>query len=93
LHRDGQPAATWYDKNGNKECERWSRDGRLCHIGVLAAVIYHNIDSEDCYWIGNNHTKNITKFRDAVKGDAIHDALRPLPIPIREAIIDEYCYQ
>ncbi len=88
-HRDGGPAAIWY-KDGQKN---WCRDGKLCPIGVLASVTYDDINSVDLYWIGDRSTRSLTIFRDKVKGDAIHDALRPLPIPIRQAIIPHYCYQ
>ncbi len=90
-HREDGPAVIQYEK-GKIAAERWCRDGKLCPIGVLASVTYRDISLEKFHWIDGDPT-NIDEFRDAVKGDAIHDALRPLPIPIRQAIIPHYCYQ
>ncbi len=91
-HRDDGPAEIWYD-DGQKIRECWYRNGITYRIGQLASVVCRNIDSVVCYWDGTRYAQNIDEFRDAVKGDAIHEALRPLPIPIRDAIIPHYCYQ
>ncbi len=93
-HREGGLPAVIRYKNGVKTAEAWYRDAKLYTNGRLAAVIYYNFESIDEYEIGcNTYTIDVQLFRDAVKGDAIHDALRPLPIPIRQAIIPHYCYQ
>ncbi len=92
MHREDGPASILYE-NGQKIEEIWYRDGKPCPIGQLAMVVYQNVDSEVDYYTGVTCTPNIDEFRDIVKGDAIHDTLRPLPIPIRQAIIPHYCYQ
>jgi hypothetical protein len=80
-------------EDGQISAEFWYCDGKLTLNGLLAAIIYQNIGSVHLYYTGDRTTQNIDEFRDAVKGEAIHDALRPLPIPIRQAIIPHYCYQ
>ncbi len=92
LHREDGPAEIYYE-NGQIDEEYWRRDGKLCPTGVLTSAIYNNITSKVWYYMDDKSTQDIDEFRDAVKGDAIHDALRPLPIPIRQAIIPHYCYQ
>ncbi len=91
-HRDDGPAEILYE-NGQVISEKWYCDGKLCPIGRLASVIYRNINSIEGYYTGIRMTDNIDEFRDAVKGDAIRQVLRPLPIPIQQAIIPHYCYQ
>ncbi len=93
IHRECGPAMIFYE-NDQVHTAYWYRNGKLCPISVLASVVvYQNFDQEHDYWIGDRITKNINKYRNIVKGDAIRDVLRPLPIPIRDAIIPHYCYQ
>jgi antitoxin component YwqK of YwqJK toxin-antitoxin module len=91
-HRVDGPAEIDY-RNGQIFVECWYRYGKLCPIGLLASVIYQNIVLVHWYYIGHTITRDIDEFRDVVKGDAIRQVLRPLPIPIRDAIIPHYCYQ
>jgi hypothetical protein len=91
-HRDDGPAIIWYE-NGQKTTEFWYRDDKLYPIGVLASVMCHTDDPTNYQWVGGRPITDIDEFRDKVKGDAIHEALRLLPIPIRDAIIPHYCYQ
>jgi hypothetical protein len=92
LHRVNGPAKVLYN-NGKTTEEWWFRDDKLCPIGVLASIIYHGFSSRIGYLTKNLYAKDADEFRDIVKGDAIHEALRALPIPIRQAIILHYCYQ
>ena len=91
-HRVDGPAIIWY-ADGQKISEYWYRNDKLCPIGVLASMIYHNTDPKYYLWFLHVSTKDIDEFRDIVKGDAIHEALRALPAPIRQAITPHYCYQ
>ncbi len=91
-HREGGPAEIIYEE-GQKVREYWCRHGKLCLVGTLASIMYADINFRYYYDTGDKLTKNIDKFRDAVKGDAIQGALRPLPLPIRDAIAWHYCYQ
>jgi antitoxin component YwqK of YwqJK toxin-antitoxin module len=92
-HRVDGPAIVWY-KNGQIVEECWYRDDKLYTNGRLVAVIHYNFESIDKYVVdAYRRTTDVQLFRDKVKGNAIHDALRPLPIPIRDAIIPHYCYQ
>ncbi len=84
LHREDGPAVICFE-NGIM-VKKWYRNDKLCPIGVLASVIFDKTDPTGMYWDKDEH-------RDLVKGDAIYGALRPLPIPIRDAITWHYCYQ
>ena len=76
------------------------RDGKLCVAGELASIQYHNRvdinlrDAIGALILFNRHrVSKLDDIRDAIRGDAIHDAIRALPTPIRAEIAWHYCYQ
>lgn len=93
-HRDGGlPARIQYDEIGEKILECWWLNDKLHSSGKLASIMIRDIDAGFRYWTQITGLTDVTEFRDYVKGDAIHGALRPLPIPIRDTIAEYYCYQ
>ena len=90
-HRDDGPAVIWY-KNGQKTREYWYRNGNLSG-NALAYIWLANINKYSEVYIYYIATDTLDKFRDAVKGPLALELMRPLPIPIRDAIYEHYCAQ
>ena len=93
-HRDNGPAIISY-AGDQAIAEKWFQNGKLG--GVVLAYIwladidgfaYHYIDSEN-----RRTAESLDEFRDAVKGPLALELMRPLPIPIRNAIYEHYCLQ
>ncbi len=90
-HRDDGPAEICY-KDGKKNRERWYRDGKLGG-NVLAYVWLADTNEYTGIGILGGRINTLDEFRDAVKGPLALELMRPLPIPIREAIFEHYCLQ
>ncbi len=74
------------------EIEQWYRDGKLSG-NVLAYIWLANINDFSNTYIPGVKAYTLDKFRNAVKGPLTLQLMRPLPIPIRQAIYEHYCLQ
>ncbi len=91
-HRDDGPARIWY-KDGKKIIESWWRggklDGNVLAYVWLADINYYRLES----YVPGRKISTLDEFRNAVKGPLALELMRPLPIPIRDAIYEHYCLQ
>ncbi len=90
-HRIDGPAKIYY-KNGHiiKEC--WYRDGEFGG-NVLAYIWLADINMRSNIYVLDRKDGTLDEFRNAVKSPLALELMRPLPIPIREAIYEHYCLQ
>lgn len=85
LHRVGKPAIIITRGDSILELA-WYYEGKLYSDTQPA------LNEQKYYWIGLE-LYHVDKFRKKVRGPAVRAALRPLPIPIADAIWKHYCYQ
>jgi hypothetical protein len=90
LHRDEGPATIWYE-NSQEVVKRWYRNDEFGG-NVLAYSWLANVDNFRYRFVSGEHL-TLDNFRDAVKSPLALELMRPLPIPIREAIYEHYCLQ
>ncbi len=91
FHRDDGPAMILY-KNGQKIKECWYHNGEFGG-NALAYVWLDNINRYGEIYVQGRKINTVDEFRDAVKGPLALQLMRPLPIPIRDAIFEHYCLQ
>ncbi len=89
-HRTDGPAEIHYE-DGKKIREWWYQYGGLGG-NTLAYVWLADVDDVAYRFISFKHL-TIDEFRDVVKGPLALQLMRPLPIPIRQAIYEHYCLQ
>jgi antitoxin component YwqK of YwqJK toxin-antitoxin module len=90
LHRDDGPAMIWYE-NGQEVVKHWYRNDEFGG-NVLAYTWLANVNNFRYRFVSGEHLM-IDEFRDAAKSPLALELMRPLPIPIRDAIYEHYCYQ
>ncbi len=88
LHRDDGPAVICY-KNDQKIIEYWCLDGNPGG-NVLAYLWLADINDLSHRRFGG---RTLDELRDVFKGPLALQLMRPLPIPIRDAIYEHYCLQ
>ena len=93
-HRDNNAPAVIIHENGQKTMEKWYRGGKF-DGNVLAYIWLADINR--CLGLlvsdMSRYYKTLHEFRDTVKGPLALELMRVLPIPIRDAIYEHYCYQ
>ncbi len=95
IHNDNGPAEVYYSQNGEPRRRIWRINGKLGgNVLAYGWLVSADIFRRRCVFsIDSKAITNIDRFRDAVKSPLVLELMRPLPIPIRQAIYEHYCMQ